>query len=189
MSRIFATVGGAEHTNISTLSIRLEDPKGFTIQKGIEMKPMGTVGIHFQATFMPPMGKYKVILEGKTLGGTKFTRMSKSEDEAKTVLLRVLYGQNHFTALPGRRFLLLVGLHNNGPTEFFKVKCYSDSGQTKVLKRRVLGRRGRMGFVIITLKPFKHLKPGATATVFLLLRGERSRTTITEAVRVLLVDF
>ena len=152
------------------------------------MLPIGKMGSLYQSTFTPPKEKYKVVLEGKTRSGNKFTRVSRREDEAKHILLRVLYGQNHFTVVPGKKFLLLAGLHNTGNTEYFKVRAYSNSGVAKVIRSRIMSRKGRMGFIIVTFTPMKSFKPGQTASIILLARGETSGTLVTEVMRVLVVD-
>lgn len=187
-SKVYITVGGSQHTNTSSLKLRLIDTKGRTLSKGIEMRPIGKSGTIFESTFLPPDEKYKLVLEGKTRSGNKFTRVSRKEDVAKHILLRVLYGQNHFTVIPGKRFLLLAGLHNTGRTEYFRVRAYSDSGVARVIRSRILSRKGRMGFIIVTFIPLKSFKPGQTASIILLARGERSGVVVTEVMRVLVVE-
>ena len=149
---------------------------------------MGNKGTLFQTSFFPPDKKYKVVLEGKTRNGNKFIRVSRKEDEAKYLLLRVLYGQNHFTVIPGRKFLLLAGLHNTGRTEYFKVRAYSNAGVAKVLRSRIMSRKGRMGFIIVKFKPKKSFPIGQTASIILMARGESSGTLVTEVMRVLVVE-
>ncbi|XP_065069649.1 hemicentin-1-like isoform X2 [Rhopilema esculentum] len=185
--KVFVTIGGAHHTSKKTLSLRLIDPQGHTLQKDIRLKSIGMTGTLFQATFQPPSVRYKIMLEGNTLSGTKFTRVSRKEDEAKSILLRVLYGQNHFTVVQGKRFLLLAGLHNTGQTEFFKVRAFSNAGTAKVMRGRVMCRKGRMGFIMVNFKASKRAPAGQAASIFLLAKGERSGRFVTEMMRVLIV--
>jgi len=186
--KILLTLGGAEHTNKSSLRLRLIDAKGRTLQKGIKLLSIGNTNTLYQSSFFPPDKKYKVVLEGKTRNGNKFTRVSHKEDEAKYLLLRVLYGQNHFTVLPGERFLLLAGLHNTGRTEYFKVRAYSNAGVAKAIRSRIMSRKGRMGFIVVNFKPRKSFPPGQTASIILMARGESSGTLVTEVLRVLVLD-
>ena len=169
------------------MQLRLIDTKGRTLQKGIKLNSIGKTGTLHQSSFFPPDEKYKVVLEGKTRNGNKFTRVSRREDEAKYLLLRVLYGQNHFTVVPGKRFLLLAGLHNTGKTEYFKVRAYSNAGLAKVVRSRIMSRRGRMGFIIVTFKPKKSFPVGNTASIILMARGESSGKLVTEVMRVLVI--
>ena len=186
--RIFVTVAGAQYTNASSLTIRLIDEKGDTLKKGIKLRPIGKTGTLFESLFYPPVEKYRLVLEGKTRSGNDFTRVSRKEDQARYILLRVLYGQNHFSVIPGKKFLLLAGLHNTGRTEYFKVRAYSDSGIAKVVRSRVMSRKGRMGFIVVTFTPTKSSKPGQTASIILMARGEMSGAVVTEVMRVLVVE-
>eukprot|EP00794_Sanderia_malayensis_P007938 gene7938-8793_t len=188
MCTAYISVGGAHHTDISTLSLRLINNQGHTLMKGIKLIPLGSSGVHFKVSFTPP-GKstFKVVLQGKTKRGNKFTRVSKQEVTAKGLLLIALYGQGEFTAIAGRRMLLVVGLHNGEGTDFFKIKAYTSNGAVRALRDRVMARKGRLGFTTLVFVPKKTAKHGSTVTLFVTARGERSGRFVSEIIRLIVI--
>ena len=187
MATAYVTVVGSQHTNIRTLSLRLVDARGQTLQKNIRLVSLGNSKIHFKAAFVPPEKHlFKVVLEGKSKSGSKFTRVGKKEVLAKSILLMTLYGEDEFTAIPGKATMLIVGLHNSRATEFFKIRAYGSSGVMKVLRNRIIARKGRMGFTTVVFIPHLASDHGETITVFMVARGEQTGRVVSKIVKLLI---
>ncbi len=188
MCTTYVTVGGAHHTDISSLSLRLINTQGHTLKKGIRLVPLGNSGVHFKASFVPP-GKttFKIVLQGRTKRGKKFTRVSREDITAKGLLFLALYGQGEFTAIPGRRMMLIVGIHNSEGTEFFRLKAFSAYGAVKILRNRIIARKGRMGFSTLVFIPKATARHGAMITLFMIARGERSGRVVSGIIRLIVI--
>ncbi len=188
MSTMYITLGGSHHTDTSSLTLRLINHQGQTLMKDIKLVPLGSLGVHFKASFVPP-GKatFKVVLEGNTKEGTQFTRVAKGDVTAKGLLLIALYGQGDFIAKPGKPMMLVLGLHNSEGTELFRLKAFSAYGKLKILRSRIVGRKGRMGFSTLFFVPKMNVQHGSTITLFVIARGERSGRIISDIIRLIAV--
>lgn len=142
------------------------------------VKPVGTSGAHFSASFTPPSVPFRLMLKGKTKRGNKFQRNSHTVAKPSNVLIRVSYAKEEYTVpAKGNGFVMFI-VHNNGPTEVFEIDVKDTERFHPTLTRSTITvRKGRKSFFSVSFKAKSPASPGGADAVLVTVTGRTSKTT------------
>ena len=142
------------------------------------VKPVGTSGAHFSASFTPPSVPFRLMLKGKTKKGNQFERNSHTVAKPSTVLVRVLYAKEEYTVPAKGNGLVMFIVHNNGPTDVFDIDVKdTEKFQTTLTRSTITVRKGRTSFFSVRFKAKSLASPGGTDAVLVTVTGKTSKTT------------
>ena len=147
------------------------------------VKPVGTSGAHFSASFTPPSVDFKLMLKEKTKKGNQFERNSHSVAKPSTLLIRVAYAKEECTVpAKGNGFVMFI-VHNNGPTEVFDIHAKdTEKLQSTLTRSTITVRKGRTSFFSVSFKAKSPASPGGTDAVRVTVTGKTSKTTANQVV-------
>ena len=188
MNKILISLAGSEKVDNTSLRLQLITTKGDHI---IDVTLQQQSQSHFIARFNPKAlaRSFKLKLKGTTRSGYQFERISRQTVKPATAVLRGRYASNDFTLPLGRTTFIHFQLCNFGTTDTFDVVVVKDV-LSYVLPRRLTPKsviKGRCVIISVYAKATDHQDVGKTDTVFLMLKGRRSRLFVSQTVH-LLVD-
>ncbi|EDO40760.1 predicted protein [Nematostella vectensis] len=137
----------------------------------------------YETTFDPPASAFKFILSGRTHDGNAFQRLSHEYTAREAVLCSEI-GQNLLTIQRGGKSSHHFTLHNNGPTQEFKLKAtvinptegvtVDEASTTRPLK---VAKR-KYSNVAVSLKADKSVAKGTPVTLYISVTAARVKTSI-----------
>ena len=147
------------------------------------VRPVGTSGAHFAASFPTPMVSFKLQLRGKTNKNFDFERKSKITVHPSHVVVKVLYTQNEFTVPKSENESVMFFAYNTGAPELFDFTVKDTSTFKAYYSRspvRILQDRFVMFEVYFTATP--SAVPGTADTVVVNLTGRTTKVSVSSVV-------
>lgn len=186
-ANVIITVAGNEKINKRTLKLDLLRENGALIGQAL-VSPRGTSGAHFTSSFDPPSVPFTLKLRGKTKNGYNFERLSHNVVQPSPFILRVLRARNEYTIPVGRSTSVTFTLHNNGMYQGFDIKVKDRLKYFRRLRRStVFVPRGRRSFFTFIMKAPSSAPRGKGVEVVVSVTGRKSKRTVREAVRLMVV--
>lgn len=162
----------------SSLSLEILGEVGKAL-KTATVRPVGTGGAHFSASFITPSVPFKLQLKGKTKKNYDFERNSQSTVIPSHVVVRVLYARNEFTVPKSSYEYVMFFVYNTGATEVFDYKVKN----TSKLKAQIYSRssavvfQNRLAFFAVRFTATPSAVPGAADNVLVTVTGRTTKVS------------
>jgi hypothetical protein len=183
---VIVTLAGADKVKTSSLGLSLLDKNGNHIKNSFSFIPQGKGGVHFLATFSPPLVPFKLLLKGKTKKGYPFKRNSRTIIQAKSAALTLLYTRHDQTIPAGGKSYAYLILHNAGKAERFKITVRDKLGYVKSHTKGKHVRRRGTKTIVVRVRAGSGDK-GKTDTVFISATGTTSNVVVSYVLNMLVV--
>ena len=164
----------------NSLRIKVVDERG-AVQADKPLIPVGVSGVRYFVRFNPPSAPFKLQLHGQTVKGNKFVRVSSSEFQTKSVLMKLGYMDESNVLRRGQRVRITVAIRRGNAgaeSEIYILNLKDKHGYGKVLRQARAVRRGRQGFARIEFLVPLHLPVGKAEKVELSLSRKREKTPV-----------
>ena len=161
-----------------SLRIKVVEEKG-TVGEVNALTAVGTSGVRYFLSFIPPFGPFKLQLHGQTKHGNSFIRESSSYDQTVPVLLKLSYKEDSNVLRRGQSTIISIKIlrGNTGPIKQQYTLSMTDTrsyGHVCGQPRPVY--RGRQGFATIKFGVPADAPAATTlnAKISLIRKGETS---------------
>ena len=142
------------------------------------VKPVGTSGAHFSASFPTPTVPFKLQLRGKTRKNFDFERRSQSTVHPSHVVVRVLYARNEFTVPKSGYEFTIFSAYNTGATEVFDFKVKDTSPfKAQYSTSPVRINQDRLAFFSVRFTAITSAVPGTAENVLVTVTGQTTKVS------------
>ena len=150
-TKAFVTIAGAEYVTPNSLRIKVVDERG-AVHADHPLIPVGVSGVRYFVRFSPPSAPFRLQLHGQTVKDNKFVRVSSSEFQTKSVLMKLGYMDEPNILRRGQRVRITIVIRRGNAgakSEIYSLNLKDERGYGKVLRQSRAVRRGRQGFARI----------------------------------------
>ena len=181
-AHVILIVRQADKIQSSSLFLNILKEDG-SVLRSASVRPAGTSGEHFLATFATPSAPFKLQLRGRTKKNFQFERSSETTVQPSHVTVKALYSRSEFTVPKYNNESIMFFVYNTGPTEIFDVSVEGTSMLNAHYRRPVLVYQDRLAIIDVYFTASPLAVPGTVESVIVTVTGQTlkaiSKTVVT----------